>query len=270
MLIPNGSKCAEKSKKCPHCGETKPLSEFHKNRSKPDGHTSWCGICHSESERKRRAEYSNGTREVHSGTTKRCPKCGETKPVNEFSTDRYSPDGRASWCKSCRSEYMHKKRTSDPEHHRKLRRESNYRTGKCIPLGENPNCPAYLGVHVAERVLSHVFEHVERMPFGNPGFDFICKRGYKIDVKSSTRLKNQPNSWLFAIRHNTTADYFLCLAFDNRESLNPEHIWLLPSSLVSDKSSIVISDSTVGRWDEYALHDKLEQVIACCDTIRAK
>lgn len=33
--------------------------------------------------------------------TKRCTKCGETKPLDEFHNDRASADGRTAWCKSC-------------------------------------------------------------------------------------------------------------------------------------------------------------------------
>lgn len=256
-----------KTKRCPHCGKTKLLSEFHKNRTSPDGHMSWCRACHNEDERQRRANYAQGINRI-TKTTKRCPHCRETKPAGEFHKNKNSQDGLTTWCKTCRNEKRRERQRINPERERKIRRESNYRLGKCQPLGTNPNCPAYLGVHIAERVLANVFEHVERMPFGHPGFDFICKKGYKIDVKSSTRLRHQPNMWNFAIRKNTTPDYFLCLAFDNLESLNPEHIWLLPGDLVNDHAGAAISESTLSKWSEYELHDKLEKVVACCDTIR--
>ncbi len=32
-------------KTCPHCGKTKPLDGFHKNRSTLDGHQAWCKPC---------------------------------------------------------------------------------------------------------------------------------------------------------------------------------------------------------------------------------
>jgi hypothetical protein len=34
-------------------------------------------------------------------TTKRCPRCAETKPLDEFHRDRTSPDGVQSRCKAC-------------------------------------------------------------------------------------------------------------------------------------------------------------------------
>lgn len=35
----------EAGKRCPRCGETKPTSEFHRNRSKADGLHDWCKPC---------------------------------------------------------------------------------------------------------------------------------------------------------------------------------------------------------------------------------
>lgn len=35
----------DKMKTCPRCKETKPLSEFYKNRSEKDGHGGWCKSC---------------------------------------------------------------------------------------------------------------------------------------------------------------------------------------------------------------------------------
>jgi hypothetical protein len=112
------------------------------------------------------------------------------------------------------------------------------------------------------------------MPYGNPGYDFLCRRGHKIDVKSSCRRwysvrGNNYTGWNFNIRHNHVADYFLCLAFDNRESLNPEHIWLMPSDVVCGKSSLQINDNetSIERWKEY--EKPLEKVVMCCNAMKA-
>lgn len=34
--------------------------------------------------------------------TKRCPKCGETKPITEFSKNSKTKDGLQPWCKHCK------------------------------------------------------------------------------------------------------------------------------------------------------------------------
>jgi hypothetical protein len=119
------------------------------------------------------------------------------------------------------------------EHRKHLR----HVTGRQKPMSENKDCSLFLGVHVAERVLSNVFKNVQRMPQNNPGYDFICSKGYKIDVKSASLCKILDKKhgsviwrWNFHIRNNTIADYFLLIAFDDRENLNPMHVWLIKGS----------------------------------------
>lgn len=132
------------------------------------------------------------------------------------------------------------------------------------PYTENKTCALYLGIHIAERVLSHIFKDVERMPMHNPGYDFICNRGKKIDVKSACLRKD--SSWSFGIRCNTTPDFFLCLAFNNREDLTPLCAWLLPGNKVSHLTAASISMSTAHKWDVHKLD--ITKVSECCDSLR--
>jgi hypothetical protein len=39
---------------------------------------------------------------VPDSASKRCTKCGETKPLSKFYRNRNTPDGMHSWCRSCR------------------------------------------------------------------------------------------------------------------------------------------------------------------------
>lgn len=144
------------------------------------------------------------------------------------------------------------------------RRYAQHRSGH-TPLGVNKECPLYLGVYVAERVLSMVFKDVHRMPMNNPGYDFICNRGKKIDVKSS--CKNKRGNWTFSIAHNIFTDYFLCLAFDNRDNLTPLNMWLIPGAEVSNKSVISIRDISKNKWMAY--QSSIDNVVACCEEIQS-
>lgn len=131
----------------------------------------------------------------------------------------------------------------------------------------NTGCATYLGVHVAERLLADVFDNIDRMPNNNPGFDFICGGGYKIDVKAVCLRKNR-RQWSFTIGYNTIADYFLCLAFDNRNDLNPLHIWLIPGYVINHRSTANISEGTIDRWSKYEMTDKLDKIKTCCNIMR--
>ena len=149
----------------------------------------------------------------------------------------------------------------------------NWKGGdKSIPYYENKDCPNYLGRHIAERILSYYFEGVKMMPYQNPGYDFICKNGYKIDVKSSCLHKSDGGNphWSFDIIHNEIADYFLCLGFDDRENLEPINLWLVPGFEVNMKYALIItfSEASMSKWMKY--EKPLDKVLECCNTLKEK
>lgn len=196
-----------------------------------------------------------------------CCKCGVELVVGDNVTqnaiDRYK-----YICRDCAREYNREHDKSNRKHINERKREWNHRTGRQQPISKNKTCPSYIGVFVAERVLSRVFKHVEIQPYGNRGFDFICGCGYKIDVKSSCRRRSKKcaDSWMFHIDKNQIADHFLCLALDDRESLNPEYVWLIPGNVINDHVSASVSITRLTKWDEYKLD--IGKVVACCEDMR--
>ncbi|MCK9568425.1 hypothetical protein M0R72_05755 [Candidatus Pacearchaeota archaeon] len=110
------------------------------------------------------------------------------------------------------------------------------------------------------------------MPYGNPGYDFVCGRGFKIDVKSSCLRQHDKNHryqrWAFPINQNNVADYFLLLGFDNRDNLKPLHVWLVPGDSINAKSSLSITNScrSIARYAQY--ERPIDKVVLCCDQLR--
>lgn len=158
-----------------------------------------------------------------------------------------------------------------------------HKNGECESMSENKSCSLFLGVHIAERVLSKIFENVTRMKNGNHGFDFICGKGFKIDVKSAciqkTVIKSiQYKQWAFTLKRNKIADYFLLLAFDNREDLNPKHIWLIKGDEKIGRGGkylfelinfgISNTDKGIKKMQKYEINDKLKEVISCCNHLK--
>ena len=133
-----------------------------------------------------------------------------------------------------------------------------------LPFSKNKECSLYLGCHIAERIVSHAFKDAETMPHGNRGFDIICNHEKLIDVKSSCVRKR--GDWGFRIDCNTTADYFLCLAFDNIEDLNLLYAWLIPRNKLNCLRSTSIRPSTIHKWDEYKID--ISKILKCCDGLR--
>ena len=93
----------EVRKTCGRCKETKPASDFHRNRYKPDGLQPFCAACGKAVYRERKAARAEKAPPAPTGT-KRCHKCGETKPVADFYQDRNRKDGLQSRCKICQRE----------------------------------------------------------------------------------------------------------------------------------------------------------------------
>jgi len=148
--------------------------------------------------------------------------------------------------------------------------EYNHITGRRRPMREAKDCASYLGIHVAERVLSKFFGHIERMPPNNPGYDFVCGKGFKIDCKSACIcfINHKYPTWKININKNELPDFFLCIGFDNREDLTPLHVWLIPGADVNMFEGIGISNTekSLAKWSKY--ERPLDKVLFCCEEIR--
>ncbi|MGA2912331.1 MAG: hypothetical protein ABSE07_02315 [Methanoregula sp.] len=182
---------------------------------------------------------------------KQCSRCKQVLPISKFQKDITRPSGYEGLCKKCRND---------------LRNEWSHKTGRSKSYKENALCPLFLGIHVAEELLLKTFKNVKRMPPNNPGFDFICGKGFKVDVKSSCLRPGRWPYWQFHINHNTTADYFACIAFDNRYSLNPLHFWLIPGGIVNTKMGINIHPAFLNKWSGY--ENPLDKISLTCDLMR--
>ena len=134
---------------------------------------------------------------------------------------------------------------------------------------ENKICSQYLGIVIGERLVRHLFKDVEVMPHGNTGYDFLCNKGKKIDVKTACNiLQNKKHlHWKFKIKKNTTADFFICVAFDNRTDLNPLHMWMIPGKEINENSSKSIRPSTIHKWDKWKMEINNAQL--CCNELKA-
>lgn len=114
-------------KKCEDCGETKPLSEFRKNRALKDGHMGACKDCRVRQRREKEAEERRGEKKKpktdataeNGGETgspaggvaerksetskksKKCERCEKRKPLSSFRVNTNTPDGRTNACLTC-------------------------------------------------------------------------------------------------------------------------------------------------------------------------
>ena len=184
----------------------------------------------------------------------------------ELTEDNWSPSDRkhgSRICKECQKKRLSSWREANPDKAKAQWTRENRKRGK-LPMNENKDSPAFLGVYVNERLIRYRFKDVVVMPPNYPGYDFICNKNMKIDAKSACLGKN--GNWVFHIGRNTEADFFLCVAYDNRNDLNIVHVWMIPGKDVNDHVSISISLSTIHKWDKY-IYD-IEGFSSCCNTMK--
>jgi len=238
------------TKVCADCGKRLPIDDFYKSKNCKDGHAYICKTDAKRREEERRRKRGVPIKNPNriSADMKKCAKCGMVKPISDFYKRKDRQDCYKSVCITCA----------------RNRAEQKRRENGVPSYTENTRCTAYLGIHVAERILSRIFKNVIRMQMGNKGYDFICSRGYKIDVKSSTINTN--GRWQFDIGNNKMADFFLCLAFDNRDNLNPEHLWLIPGNAINNKKYITTCRSTANKWSQW--ERPIEEVVSCCNAMK--
>lgn len=129
-------------------------------------------------------------------------------------------------------------------------REWRYSKGIQAPMSENEECAHFLGTHIAERkygriILPEMFGGIEQeMPYGNPWYDFLVKRNIKVDVKSCC-LREMKGwiGWEPHVRFNNVTDYFVVLAFDNRENLILIYVWLIGKNEIIRENKFYMRDS---------------------------
>ena len=266
------------TKTCSKCNISKSLDEFHNDKSRKDGKTSYCKECainhsrryyqeHKEERRKQGIKYYREHREETAEYGKKYNR--EHKEERNRKSREYYQGHQEELNKKSR-EYYKEHNEDLIEYGRNYYEEFGREKQGKVSMYEDKTCSLYLGVVIAERLCRHLFRDVEVMPHGNTGYDIICNKGKKIDVKSSTTLLNHGKHpyWKFNINHNIIADFFICVAFDNVEDLNPIHLFMIPGKEVNDQGSISSTPSKIHKWNKWKR--SIEEVQLCCAKMRNK
>lgn len=185
--------------------------------------------------------------------TKTCVDCGMSKPLNNFYKDRKAKDGKQSSCKQCNKKYQEEHQKEIKKYKKEWYEHGGGRERRgCQSMYKNKSSTQWLGIVIGERLVKHLFNDVVIMPYKFPDYDIICNKGKKINVKvACITLNRKLPHWQFNIDYNTIADYFILVAFDNRENLNPLYLWMIPGYVLNEKSGTQISPSTIHKWDEW-------------------
>ena len=249
-------------KKCSKCGELKSESDFRLGRGQ-------CKKCEYELSKSYKKQHEEETKEYNKEyykknlekTKKNCKDYREQHREELILYNKNYREQHQEEINLCSKNYR--------KTHRKELAEKQRQKRGSISMYKNKLCSNYLGIVIAERLCKHLFKDVKMMPYGNTGYDIICNRGKKIDVKSSCIRLSKDNkyiNWGFKIRKNIIADFFICVSFDNRNDLNPLHMWMIPGSEVNHLTKISISPSTIHKWNKCKRNISDAQL--CCSEMK--
>jgi len=222
------------TKTCSKCHKTKLLDEFYNQKTGKDGKRTQCKKCSDEESKKYREEHKEKVKEIN----KRYQQ--ENQEKIKKNKKKYREDHKEKIKKGKKKWYQ--------KHKDEIRQKNGTQS-----MYENKLCPAYLGIVIGERLIRHLFNDVEVMPYGFPDYDFICNKGKKINVKTACitfQNKKYPR-WKFRIDCNTITDFFIIVAFDNLTNLNPLYLWMIPGKELNHQGSAQIRPSTINKWDEW-------------------
>jgi hypothetical protein len=91
-----------KGKTCIKCNQIKPIAEFHKDRTRPDGHRPYCRACRNK---KLKTNIKSVNKQLFGKNKRQCIRCDQIKPIKEFNLNSGAKDGISNICKSCQSVY---------------------------------------------------------------------------------------------------------------------------------------------------------------------
>lgn len=151
-----------------------------------------------------------------------------------------------------------------------------YYPGMPNPIKEDRSNSRFLGVYISENGVADIYKGSQKMPYYNPGYDIICPKGYKIDVKASAL--NPYNTFKFHINKNMIADYFVLVGFNNIIDLRPLHLWVIKSGddvrghIMNDINSLTITNEPrfLGAFSKYERVDKLKKLKNVCNIFDAR
>ena len=114
------------------------------------------------------------------------------------------------------------------------------------------------------------------MPHYNIGYDIICPRGDRIEVKAT--VLSRYNIFNFHISRNMIADYFVLVAFNNFIELKPLHLWIIKGDENISGCpmrnlnilSILNEPDYLSIYQKYEKTDRLDKLKNICKIFNAK
>lgn len=155
--------------------------------------------------------------------------------------------------------------------------------GKHRSMEENKDCPVYFGVCIGEKYVSKTFDNPKMMPYGNPGYDWECKNGLKIQHEARCLCKSDyatdgtnPQFKFTHIDYNKVADVFILSGWKDRESLEPLLVLVFKKDDIvrgepfwmRNSLSITNTPKYLREFEKFEVTNRLDKLKEMCKNIK--
>ncbi len=164
-----------------------------------------------------------------------------------------------------RKEQRRKIYEDDIGNNRNKNKEWHYTNKGSSPMSEDANCPSFTGVFLGENIIGktiliEIFGNIEKeMIYGKSGYDYIVRRGYKVEVKTGKLLPN--NRWSFNLKLNNIADYFLIIALNNTRT-EIIHVWSIKKDdIIKKRIGDYYKELKIWKLDHLGIGNNTERLL---------
>lgn len=162
---------------------------------------------------------------------------------------------------------------------------SNWERGIQRPIDEAKDSSSYFGVCIGEKYVSQTFDNPKMMPYGNPGYDWECKNGLKIQHEARCLCRSEyatdgtnPQFKFTHIDYNKVADVFILSGWKDRKSLEPLHVWAFYKDDIvrgelfwmRDSLSITNIPLCLREFEKFEVTSRLDKLKDMCKDIKNK
>lgn len=159
---------------------------------------------------------------------------------------------------------------------------NRWKRGVQRPIEEAKDSGPYFGICIGEKYISKTFDNPKMMPYGNPGYDWICKNGLKIQLECRCLCDNtcspgaNPQFKFTHIDYNKVADVFILSGWKDRESLEPLFVLAFKKDDIvrgepfwmRNSLSITNSPGGLAEFKDFEVTNKLDKLKEMCKDIK--
>ena len=251
------------TKKCPSCNEEKSYAEFFKDKSRKDGHHTYCKPCKSAKQGRKGYGKHKRAAELSSQGKQRCRTCNEVKDFAEYYVDKSRSYGHKYVCKQCTRDDKDLKEYRKKYHRRTWATKGRVRQKEYLikRRAEDPAFRLYKNVRARVRQsLKEFGEHKKNKVKTNK--EYYNKYFSVLNYSPEDLVEHIERQWIEGWDWNNYGEVWVIdhiyphskLPYDSIEHPNYKKAWALRNLRpLSKEDNSSKSDKVLGEYDDITL-----------------